>query len=492
MSYPHRLLLAALVAGLCPALTACNTITGAADLKISNDEEDDLVGAAGVTIREVALYQGVKRPLMLNGAPAESSIPIIQGRDALIRVFYDTDATLAAGPVTARLSVAGQKEPLEQEIEVLALSSSDADLQSTINFEVPGDWLVPNAAYKVELLQPPDVSAEDNAAARYPAETQEVLNVDATPATLKLVIVPVAYAADGSNRLPDTSDAQIQAYRDLFYALYPLSSVELTVHEPFTWNNVISPSGAGWEEMLDGLASYRAQQGAADNEYYYGIFTPTSSEGEFCGGGCVAGLGFVAMPGDSFGRAAIGIGYTGAISTETAVHEVGHNHGRDHAPCGGPAGVDTSFPYAGGSVGVWGYNIITKQLFDPDLTSDVMGYCTPLWVSDYTFRALHGRVQMLDGAEMRFPPESLDRTYDRVRIDGTGTATFLQPLTLHKPPLAEPTQVELTTESGEETVTGQFYRYDHIEGGVLFWPRPQAALRAAKLHVNGQQIRVQR
>ena len=43
--------------------------------------------------------------------------------------------------------------------------------------------------------------------------------------------------------------------------------------------------------------------------------------------GCVAGLGFVGGPSDSWARAAIGLGFTGDNAAETAVHELGHNHG---------------------------------------------------------------------------------------------------------------------------------------------------------------------
>jgi len=494
MSHTHSLLLAALVAGLSPALVSCNAITGASDLRVVKEEEKDpMVGATGITVREVALYQGVKRPLMENGGPSTSTLPIIPGRDAMIRVFYDADETFPGGQLTGRLHIEGQSDPIEVVVETVAgvSSSADAELPTTVNFDVPGEMMVPGMAYRVELLQDRKVSPEDNAAAKYPAEGTEALAVDASQATLQIKLIPVAYGADGSNRMPDTSEQQVKGFRDLFYAMYPLSGVEITVGEKLNWSQVISPNGAGWEELLDGVATRRTQDNPPDNVYYYGIFTPAPSFDEFCSGGCVAGLGFVTTPSDVYGRAAIGIGYTGNDAFETAAHEVGHNHGRDHAPCQ-TAGEDPSFPYANGSIGVWGYNLVTRQLFDPAQTADVMGYCTPLWVSDYTFRALYGRVQQIDGVRMVFPPESLDLTYDRVRVDGTGNATFLAPLTLHKPPMAEPAEVELTTDAGVERVTGQLYRYDHIDGGVLFWPRSQAGLRSASFRLDGQQIRATR
>ena len=38
-------------------------------------------------------------------------------------------------------------------------------------------------------------------------------------------------------------------------------------------------------------------------------------------------------------------------SVNTAAHEVGHAHGREHAPCGGAQSTDPSFPYSNGGIG---------------------------------------------------------------------------------------------------------------------------------------------
>ena len=69
------------------------------------------------------------------------------------------------------------------------------------------------------------------------------------------------------------------------------------------------------------------------------------------------------------------------------MHEVGHEQGRYHAPCS-TSGADANFPYAGGSIGVWGYDILSKQFFSPTRGKDMMGYCPNEWVSDYTYAAL--------------------------------------------------------------------------------------------------------
>ncbi|EYF06051.1 M66 family metalloprotease [Chondromyces apiculatus] len=502
----------ALLAALTSGAFACNALTGADDLTIRDldgatgaggttvsstgtnmgtgagssgtviVDPTPMVGAAGVNVREISLYQGVKRPLMENGVASTSTLPVVFGRDALIRVFYDTDAGYNGDPVTARLYLDGRSTL--QVVQPLLQSSVETNLGSTINFELTADLVLGATSYRVELLQLPADSPIDNPAAKYPAAGFDPIPIDESPAVLRIEIVPVTYSADGSDRVPDTSPAQLRRYQDYFYAMYPVTSVDVVLHEPMPWSGAISPNGGGWGEVLDGLASYRQQEGAPDTTYYYGIFNPLPDVGQFCGGGCVAGLGFLPSPGDTYGRVAVGLGYPeNNLDIETAVHEIGHAHGRPHSPCGGAGDPDPAFPYADGGIGTWGYNIVSKQLYDPTSFTDLMGYCVPIWISDYSFRQIHERVQFIDGVRMVFPPESLGLTYDRVHIGIDGHGTFLEPVTLQRPPIAQATQVDVQTANGIQAVTAQFYRYDHIEGGLLLWPRTSNAAITARAHL---------
>src|SRR5690606_32669118 len=106
--------------------------------------------------------------------------------------------------------------------------------------------------------------------------------------------------ADGSDRVPNTSAAQIAAYEDMFRAIYPTSQLELTVAGTASWPGEVRADGSGWGELLDAFASFRADQGAGFDEYYYGIFSPASSAQSFCGNGCVAGLGYVGGAGEDY------------------------------------------------------------------------------------------------------------------------------------------------------------------------------------------------
>ena len=440
---------------------------------------DPLVGAQGVTLKDVAVYQGVKRPLVTGGAAAMSDIPIVAGRDALVRVFAQTDGSYDGKPVTARLHL-GSGAPIEM-VQPVGGAPSEDMLDSTLNFHVPGAAIVSGEDFSVELLQPGN-GGGDNASARFPSSGSAPLGARSSGAKLSIVLVPVAYDADGSGRVPDTSAAQIQAYKDMMFAVYPIPAIDITVHAPFPWPTKVGADGSGWGDLLGGVAALRQQDAPASDAYYYGIFDPADSFGGYCGGGCTAGLGYIIGAGDASFRAAIGLGYH-EVSEQTMAHEVGHNHGRNHAPCG--TSGDPSYPYPGAAIGDWGYDLVHGTLFAPDTTKDLMSYCGPSWVSDYTYKAFFDRLGQVNGASVVYPPEALDRTYERALVNADGTLSWLPPAALHTPPLSHPTPVTLSSAGGTVTAIGHYLPYDHLPGGVIVWPAPQQATTVVSMTLDG-------
>jgi hypothetical protein len=97
---------------------------------------------------------------------------------------------------------------------------------------------------------------------------------------------------------------------------------------------------------------------------------------------------------------------------DTIAHEMGHNLGRNHAPGCNSDGADTRFPYPNTGVGVDGYSLGERTRGVPHLPNapgpfkskamfkDVMGYCYPTWISDYTWNAFADRIRIVNG----FPP----------------------------------------------------------------------------------------
>lgn len=499
--------------GAIPVMVSCNAFSGASDLRLDEDSDsnDDSVGAGGpilppiigggeevpvdktveaggVAMNAIALYQGLKVPLMEGGAEGTSDLPIVAGRDALIRVFVTPDTSYNSQPVIGRLYLGASKTPIEASA-AFAGPSTDGDLASTINFEVPGKDITIGATYRIELRQNKGASAPAGMT-KYPPTGAAPIQVTSDGQTLKVVIVPVEYQADGSNRLPDMSPDQIKMYSDWLYSYYPIPAIELTIREQaMPWASAISPNGSGWENLLGAIGDLRQQDAVPTDVYYYGLFAPTSTEGEFCGGGgCVLGLANLAGEGNAFMRAAIGLGFTGTLHAETIIHELGHTHGRQHTPCGNAAGVDPEYPHSDAMIGTWGYDLLAKKLWDPaGNVRDLMSYCTPYWTSDYTFKAFFDRLKSVNMAKVYTPPELMNRTYNRIRVGMDGSVTWLSPTKSELPPVGfETKSVEVATEGGTETVTGQWFPYDHIDGGILTWPATESPVKAVQVIVDGK------
>ena len=444
-----------------------------------------LVAAPGIGLDRLALYQGIERPLMDGGQIASSEIPIVANRNALVRAFVSSDGSYT-GPVTGRLYI-GSGDAIEV-TATLAGPSTQEDLATTLNFQVHGSRIDHDTTYRIEIGQ----LAEQKGAAplTYPATDGDPIFVDSIGDKLRIALVPVRYNADGSGRVPDTSDEQVAAYKEAFAAMYPAPDVEITVHAPMDWSGNVSPNGSGWDSLLSALADLRMSEGAPPDLYYYGAFVPASSFGAFCNGGCVAGLGMTGGAGDSYARAAIGLGYPGAMSIETALHEVGHNHGRLHAPCQ-TFDSDPGYPYAGGKTSTWGYDRSKDALFPPT-AADIMGYCSPVWISDYTFLGLLERIRVVNQAASAYVIGGKTETYDRVRIDADGVLHWMPPVDLPTAPAAEATAVTVESNGGAEALTGQLYAYDHLPGGVLFYKRPARDYRSVLIKLGSQVARLAR
>lgn len=455
-------------------------------------DEDALVGAPGVTIQEISINQGVERVLADGGEQLESDTPLIAGRDALIRVFYSTDAGYSGGEVVGRLTL-GDVE-LEWTGSLERVSEED-DLDTTVNFEIDGELISDPLRWSVEVLQ--ESTEEDNPDARWPATDLAETEVEGEANVLRLVIAPFSYEFDGSGRLPDTSPEQVERIRDYFLKLYPVSDVEVTVRDPEPWAGELGPDGSGWTGPGFALLGYRNTDDAGDDVYYYGMFNPTETIQQFCFAGCLLGVTLLNdSPPDTGSvslRLALGVGFT-EEAPGIAAHEIGHAHGRPHTPCGPPgnppADIDPDFPYDEGNIGVWGYDIVEGDLYDPDDSTDIMGYCDDQWISDYTYQHLSNRCQNVN-VGWAWPGPLL--TWDVIALDGSGGAVWGPSTQRRRAVSGSPVQVTLLGSDGASTsVRGAWVGYDHLPGGWLMIPRGDFPVRAAEFVLDGAPHRVQR
>ncbi len=326
----------------------------------------------------------------------DNAVPIVAGKAGLIRVFVLANQANSAAP-TVRITLLNNGTPVSgypKDIPAPGASVPttllESSLSSSWNVTVPGtDLTTPTGSgYSVQVrVDPTSLVAEAD-------KTNNATTVSLAGTTVpifKSTIIPVILAS-GTGGISETNKAQWIAR---LAKMFPVAGTEVVVGVPFTGSvsTLVSDDADGhWGTLLVDLRTKHQADGATDR-YYYGALKVSYSSG-------IAGLGYI--PGASTSsfavRTAIGwdktSGYNdGGLFPEVFAHETGHNMGRSHSPCAQPgqplpSGLDPNYPYTGGTIGVWGYDSVLNALHSPATDKDIMGYCTPNWVSDYVYRKI--------------------------------------------------------------------------------------------------------
>jgi hypothetical protein len=430
---------------------------------------------AGMEIDKVVLYQGPATTLMDDFERPKGELPVVIGRDGLVRVFVRPQDAWESRDVQVLLSVQSAAAGLQvfESWQVLGDASKPGKMETTVNFEVPGELLEADTVFTVSLHEgAPSGQGAGTADKFYWSSdpSDPAIQFEGT-APVELVILPIRYNADGSGRLPNTSDVSIQKIHDRIMAHYPLTDLTVTVEPPVDWSFPINSDGSGWETLLGDMAIRRTIAAVPENTYYYALFQPDESIESYCSRGCVLGLSLLGGVNDVWSRASIGLGFNGDTTSETLVHEVGHAHGREHAPCGlfGQP-FDNAFPYSDGDIGVYGYDIVQRELKSPSSDSDMMSYCMPQFVSDYTYDALLKRIQAL--ADARRSATGPTTAWRVAMVDPEGTTTLGPVLDLASPPTGSERSVRVLDADGLAIGrrTARFAPTSHMSGGMLFFP----------------------
>ncbi|MDE2980378.1 MAG: M66 family metalloprotease [Gemmatimonadota bacterium] len=326
-------------------------------------------GSVRLTAPAVYLNQAIQR--------LDGTVPLIAGRKALLRVFVTGDEVSYFEPrAYADFLLDGRvihTAPMDPPHVIPDAIDEKWRLQS-FNAEIPGEVIRPGIELSVEVDPDGVVPLRPGSERRIPAEGALALNVVELPVHYQ-TLVPVIAATDPREQIRIWAEDMTAESEWLEFArsVLPIGDMHLTMHEPF-YTSVDLNTFDGWRQLISDIRTLRTMENGRG--YYYGAFHRANLTG-------LVGLGYIGYP--------VSIGLS---QDDTFAHEVGHNMSLAHAPCGGAGGADPKFPYKDGSTGVWGYNPAGGGIVDPDQYKDLMGYCNPSWVSDYSFeKALDFRIR---------------------------------------------------------------------------------------------------
>ncbi|MFV8755649.1 M66 family metalloprotease [Nannocystaceae bacterium ST9] len=352
-----------------------------------------------IRIARIEVNQGTAIPIVLDGQliPVEDRAGgLVKDRNTLVQVFWSVPGNWQARPITAKLHVRNGDGDLDviEVTKTISGSPSSGSLDGPITFQVPAAAFVGNLEFYVELWEGEGGHEGIPASSQAPAAPNggmQPIGVTCEPMEAKIVMVPVEY--DYGNCHTDTTSTlqtYVQEFGDHFFAQNPIHTLHIEVRP----EKIVRDTQVTMLQQINTeLVALRFADFAEPNEYYFALLDACTGGIDDAGGlspgtpGPLKGLGDL--------RVSTGLLVGVDWSKNTFVHELGHNQGRPHSPCGDPDGPDPNYPHDGASIGVYGFNILTGQFFGPSNHKDYMSYCDPVWVSDWTWGWVHEQVRQL-------------------------------------------------------------------------------------------------
>ncbi len=440
----------------------------AADIPV----EGALTATAALTFAEDGTFNTMiaSAYLVQTAQRMDGTVPLVAGRPALLRIFGTASATNPFTPtVYARIRSGGTtlwEATIDGPVDGVPIIANEASRARSWEALVPGAALQPGVV--LELTLDPDVTLAEA------DRTDNVLVVD--PLDVRTLppfpgrFVPIRFASvtEAADVSVNNGEFFLEGTRDML----PVQAIDWDVRAPYVTN--LAPfqtsSGDAWVQLIGELATARSLDGSS--RYYMGIVAVGYNSG-------IAGIAY--RPGTtSLTWAKLPSG------SNVLAHELGHNLGRPHSPCGGPAGVDLNYPYPDADIGVYGYHLRFDAVIPPT-AKDIMSYCSEEWISDYTYERMFQHRE-INGSVV----STTEREEDVLLVRGSirNGAVTIDPVFAVRArasvPNGGPNSLELRDASGRSLYRAAFtgMAIEHVGDGTdehFLFTIPRAALGATEL-----------
>ena len=329
-------------------------------------DADFLTWLSGVPFHRLARCEMTSAYLTQAVQSREFPVPLVPGRPALLRVFLASEN--ADGEKLPEVRATFYVNDAEVHVaEIPAGTASipkevdEGSLASSANADIPGAVVRPGLEMVIEVDPDGTLDANLGIPARIPATGRMAVDV-ADLADLQLTLVPFLYEEDPDSSILETTsgmarDPDEHPMLAEMRTFLPISGWDIELHDP-----VVSSDNVGVTILFE-TEAIRLMEGRPG--YWLSMLAPVKASGLF-------GVAYGIPSWTSFSRPL----------APTVAHELGHNMGLWHAPCGGAGGPDPLYPHSWGTIGSWGYDRENKRLVTP-YAPDLMSYCGGQWISDY-------------------------------------------------------------------------------------------------------------